>query len=451
MRWTHLCWLLPSLSLSSAESPETMSGGATTVFDTGRNAYSHPLANLQTVTRRQHATGNSFFNENWVAAPASTTSRDGLGPLFNARSCSACHHLDGRGRTPEPGMESVALLIRLSIMVDSQAVPHPVYGDQIQPLSLPGAKGEARVEIEWQERSLNYADGVTKSLRFPVLKLHDWAYGVPEEKLLLSPRIANAVHGLGLLEAVPEETIRKLADPEDADGDGISGRVNEVWDKTDGRLRLGRFGWKANQPSLRQQTAEAFLGDIGITSPLLPEQNHSSAQKETFSIYPTGGDPELPENLLQRVTTYLRTLAPPARRDVSDPEVKRGAELFATLRCVACHVPELRTAETSDLVELQGHTIRPFTDLLLHDMGEGLADGRPDHLASGTEWRTPPLWGLGLQKTVNGHTQLLHDGRARDPEEAILWHGGEAEKSREDFRRLKQDDRKAVLRFLESL
>lgn len=443
---------LMGCTMASAIVPaEALSGGATTSFDTGRNAFSHSLANITTVTRRHHAVGNSLFSENWVAAPASATSRDGLGPMFNARSCSGCHFLDGRGAPPEPDKDSAALLVRISIMENGRAVPDPVYGGQIQPRSLPGGAPEAQVSVRWSEHEETYPDGKEITLRKPVLEFSAWADGPPSHPLLTSPRIANAVHGLGLLEAVPEAAIRSLADPEDADKDGISGRANEAWDKTLQKRMLGRFGWKASQPSVRQQTAEAFLGDMGITSPVNPQEAFTPAQKARLASLPSGGEPEIPENLLQHVTTYMRTLAPPARRDVDDPVVRRGSVLFNDLKCARCHVPLMVTGEVSDITELSNQIIRPYTDLLLHDMGEGLADGRPDEDATGVEWRTPPLWGMGLQKAVNGHTTFLHDGRARNAEEAILWHGGEAAASRDAFMRLPQSDRADLLRFLDSL
>ncbi|SKB01655.1 CxxC motif-containing protein, DUF1111 family [Prosthecobacter debontii] len=401
-----------------------------TVPDAGRNAYSHPMPGLSVETRRAHATGNSFFNENWIMAPGSASSRDGLGPYFNARSCSACHPLDGRGSP-----DSVALLVRMSMLSEGGSQPHPRYGDQIQTLALPGLKPEARIELTWQQ---------VGDLRRPQLHIDDWREGEPDRALALSPRVGNAVFGLGLLEAVAVEEIERRADPEDRDGDGISGRVNRVWDKTSKSLMLGRFGWKANQPTLRQQAADAFLGDIGITSPVNPDEDGPPE-------IPHGGSPELSELLLQRVTTYLQTLAPPARREVDHPQVKQGERLFQALRCAACHVPELQTAADAHLAELRSKTFHPYTDLLLHDLGEGLADHRPDHEAEGREWRTAPLWGLGLQETVNGHTTLLHDGRARNAHEAILWHGGEATASQEAYQKLSEMEREALLRFLKSL
>jgi CxxC motif-containing protein (DUF1111 family) len=242
----------------------------------------------------------------------------------------------------------------------------------------------------------------------------------------------------------------EVAGPDDTDGDGISGRVNHVWDVEHREVRVGRFGWKANQPSLRQQNAGAFRGDIGITSDLFPEEDCPPAQAECRAA-PSGGAPELDAWKLEQVTFYTRMLAVPARRDVDHPEVLRGRRLFRELRCASCHVPRHETGTMPDAPELSGQTVFPYTDLLLHDMGPELADDRPDFEATGREWRTPPLWGLGLVRTVNRHTRFLHDGRARSLEEAILWHGGEAEHSRERFRDLSAPERAALLRFLESL
>jgi CxxC motif-containing protein (DUF1111 family) len=255
--------------------------------------------------------------------------------------------------------------------------------------------------------------------------------------------------GLGLLEVVPQDEILAREDPEDADGDGISGRANHPFDPIAGAPALGRFGWKANQPGLLQQNTGAFLGDIGITSALHPEQNCTEAQTECAAAF-APSEPEADELIVDRVTFYSRTIAVPARRDVGDPLVLQGRELFAELGCAACHVPTLRTG-ASEIGQLVDQTIWPYTDLLLHDMGEGLADGRPDYEASGTEWRTPPLWGIGLVHTVNDHDNLLHDGRARGVAEAILWHGGEAQEARDAFVSLPRDEREALLAFMRSL
>ena len=448
-----LIWLLTA---SIAWSDDRLSGGDTTVFVTNDKAFARPLANISRLTRRQHTVGNSFFNQNWVASPASTTSRDGLGHLFNARSCSACHVRDGRAAPPKKGEISLGLVMRISLpgrLNTGGPVPDPAYGLQLSERALPGLKPEGHVQVRYEEVGGTFPDGEPFSLRRPTYDIVDLGAGPLSPDTKFSPRVAPAVHGLGLLAAVDDETLRAQADPNDLDGDGISGKVNMVWDYEGKKLVTGRFGWKANQPSLRQQTAGAFVGDLGITSPLFPDENHTTSYAELhkFVSMPNDEQPELTAKILQRVTAYLQTLAPPARRDVSDPAVRQGQRLFAAMKCASCHTPELKTGDFHQLAELRNQTIRPYTDLLLHDMGAGLADGREDFEASGQEWRTPPLWGIGLQERVNGHTTLLHDGRARNLTEAILWHGGEAEISRERFLNSTREERSALLSFLESL
>jgi CxxC motif-containing protein (DUF1111 family) len=239
-------------------------------------------------------------------------------------------------------------------------------------------------------------------------------------------------------------------DPEDANKDGISGRPNHVWDPLVSKVVLGRFGWKLNQPDIAHQTAAAFSSEIGMTSSFRPQQICTPVQTACAAA-PAGGQPEISDEIFAHMVTYQRMLAVPVRRNLDAPEVKRGAKLFADAGCESCHRATFTTAQIQDQPWLSGQTIHPFTDLLLHDMGEGLADGRADFAASGSEWRTQPLWGLGLQKTVNRHTRLLHDGRARDVSEAILWHGGEAERAKETFRNLSKQDREALLRFIDSM
>ncbi|HCQ39216.1 MAG TPA: thiol oxidoreductase [Verrucomicrobiales bacterium] len=455
-RWSSFHVLTWLVTASIAWSDDRLSGGETTVFVTNDKAFARPLANISRLTRRQHTVGNSFFNQNWVASPASTTSRDGLGHLFNARSCSACHVRDGRAEPPGNGEFALGLVMRISLpgrLATGGPVPDPSYGLQVSERALPGLKAEGHVRVSYDEVDGTYPDGGRFSLRRPTYKIVDLGAGPLNSKTRFSPRVAPAVHGLGLLAAVEEGTLRALEDPGDRDGDGISGKLNMVWDYEGKRLVPGRFGWKANQPSLRQQTAGAFVGDLGITSPLFPEENHTAAYAELHNLGDQSEDqhPELSAKILQRVTAYLETLAPPARRNVDDPVVRQGQRLFARMNCASCHTPELRTGNDYPLVELRDQTIRPYTDLLLHDMGEGLADGREDFEANGQEWRTPPLWGVGLQERVNGHTMLLHDGRARNLTEAILWHGGEAEKSRELFLNSTSKERSALLSFLQSL
>lgn len=435
------------------EAQEALSGGAATVFATTRQAFGQPLPHLTADQETRFFVGNSFFNRNWVSAPSSTTARDGLGPLFNARSCSACHLHDGRGRPPEPGEEMLSMLVRLSIPgqdVKQGVVPEPTYGDQLNGLAVHDVPPEGRVLVTYEEILGAFEDGEPYSLRRPTYAFTDLNYGPMRLETLMSPRVAPAMVGLGLLEAVPEQTLMDLADPDDADGDGISGRPNRVWDRVRRQTVLGRFGWKANQPTVAQQVGGAFLGDIGITSPLFPDDNCPSTALACRQAR-NGGSPELSESLFGHVVFYSRALAVPARRNPQQPAVRRGRQLFDEAQCGACHMPTLRTGVVPGLPDLSQQVIHPYTDLLLHDMGAALADGRPDFEATGSEWRTPPLWGIGLVETVNRHTYFLHDGRARNLAEAILWHGGEAEASKEYFRSLPTADREALLQFLRSL
>ncbi|WP_257448428.1 di-heme oxidoreductase family protein [Archangium lipolyticum] len=436
------------------EPGEELSGGSTTVHDTTRNAFTLAARNLQGERRDAFFVGNALFNRNWVTAPSSTEGLDGLGPIFNAPSCAGCHFKDGRGKPPtEPDEKPLSLLFRLSIPgQDAHGGPvgDATYGGQLQPQAILGVPAEGQVALTHTPREGRYADGTAYTLEEPHYTLVDLAFGPAHPELMMSPRVAPAMVGLGLLEAIPDSALEALADPDDKNGDGISGRINHVWDVEHGEARVGRFGWKANQPSLRQQNAGAFRGDIGITSELFPEEECTPAQQVCREA-PSGGAPELDAHKLEQLTFYTRMLAVPARRDVDAPEVLRGRRLFRELDCAACHVPRFETGTVPDAPELSKQVIFPYTDLLLHDMGPELADDRPDYEATGREWRTPPLWGIGLVETVNRHTRFLHDGRARSLEEAILWHGGEAERSRERFRNLSATDRAALLRFLESL
>ncbi len=327
----------------------------------------------------------------------------------------------------------------------------PVYGGQLQDKATEIVLNEFNVWVSYQEISGQYPDGTSYSLRQPVYAFQQLNYGPFASGLMYSPRIAPQMPGLGLLEIVPEADILSYADESDADQDGISGKANQVWDAELQQVVLGRFGWKANQPSLKQQTAGAFNGDLGITSNLFPQDHLSLVQQQQYPNVPNGGSPEIPDDILNKVVSYTRTLAVPARRNYDDGVVLRGKYLFQEIQCSSCHRPELNTGNSGEIAALHHQKIWPYTDLLLHDLGDGLADGRPDFLASGNEWRTPPLWGIGLIPTVNGHSYLLHDGRARNIEEAILWHGGEAEKSREAYKKLNSTDRAALIKFVESL
>jgi CxxC motif-containing protein (DUF1111 family) len=437
---------------SPGELLDPQSGGAGSVAASNRNAFGQPSALLSNDERRRFEVGESFFTQNWVAAPASTQSRDGLGSLFNAQACSSCHVRDGRAAPPaDVDDPNRGLLLRLSIPDAGEgATPlgEPTYGDQLQDRAIPSVDPEGTMTITHREIPGAYRDGTPYRLSEPLYELTDLAYGRLHPETLLSPRIAPQVIGSGLLEAVADADILAAADPDDADGDGISGRPNWVVGG-DGQRQLGRFGWKAAVPSVADQVASAFLEDIGITNPLLGEEN-CPTPAEACREAPNGGSPEIDADPFDRIVFYSQTLAVPERRDLDDRDVATGSRLFAELRCTACHTATFTTAN-HQVAALSNQVIHPYSDLLLHDMGAGLADGRPDRSASGSEWRTPPLWGIGLVETVNGHTNFLHDGRARSIEEAILWHGGEAAAAQSGFVALDAEERAAIIAFLESL
>jgi CxxC motif-containing protein (DUF1111 family) len=430
-----------------------LTGGETTVFDQSSNSFGLPATNLPLEDHPRFFAGNAFFNTNWVAPSSEVNGRDGLGPLFNVRSCSACHFKDGRGEPPQGNEVPNGWLLRISIPGTNEhggPKEEPVYGNQISVRALPDVQPEAGIGIKYTTVTDQYPDNTVYQLLDPTYRLTDWAYGEPHSDLLVSPRVASVVFGLGLLDAVSQVEILSREDEEDGDGDGISGRPNWVWSHSLQKKELGRFGWKANKATLIDQTAGAFVGDIGITSNLFLSENHTDAQDLT-DPFPSGGTPEIKERDLEDVVFYLQTLAVPAARIEKRSAFQEGKELFNQLQCSVCHVSNMKTSDDYPVPALAGQTIRPYTDLLLHDMGEALADNRPDYEATGKEWRTPPLWGIGLIPKVNKHSRLLHDGRARNIEEAILWHGGEAEASKLSFMKLDAQQRALVIKFVESL
>lgn len=437
--------------------PANLGGETTRTGGVTQNAFSQSAPNLSNEERRVFEIGDSFFNQNWVQAPASTDARDGLGPTFNAQACSSCHLRDGRGQPPDPEttVDELGLLLRISLPTEQGDAPRPVprYGDQIQDRSLDGVPAEADVGVEYTTIDGSYADGTPYELRKPTFTIDDPQFGPLPDDVLVSPRLAPQVIGAGLVESVPQASIEDAADPDDADGDGISGRTNTVIDAVTGEQALGRFGWKANVASIEGQVTAAFHGDIGITSSVHPDENCPPGQAactDGISGSNEPGEPELTDDRLGSVSFYSRTLAVPAMRDTSESDVEGGAALFDDFGCASCHTPTLETGATS-IAALADQTFHPYTDLLLHDMGEGLADGRPDFEASDSEWRTPPLWGVGLVDEIDGYRFLLHDGRARTLEEAILWHGGEGQQAMESFRTASDDERRALIEFLEAL
>ncbi|WP_305417498.1 di-heme oxidoreductase family protein [Photobacterium leiognathi] len=438
------------------------SGGSnTTTPKTGADAFSLPASNLPMSKRLDFSVGNSFFRNPWVQAPATTDARDGLGPIFNTNGCQNCHIKDGRGHPPEKDdMNSVSMLVRTSIpaltdeqkqqLIKSGVIPEPTYGDQLQDFVLPDAKPEGTIALTYTDVPVTFADGEVITLRKPNLSITDLNYGPMADDVMLSARIAPPMIGLGLLEHIPEQTLKRFVAEQAAENKGVSGKLNKVWDVRANKTVTGRFGWKAGQLNLMQQNAAAFNGDIGLTNALFEQENCTDKQTICAEL-PNGGKHEASEKVLTFVEFYSQHLAVPARRNINDPHVMKGEKLFADIGCQSCHRTQIKTAKVPERPALSEQMINPYTDLLLHDMGEGLADNRPEFLANGQEWRTPPLWGLGYTEEVNGHTNFLHDGRARSVMEAVLWHGGEAQTSRDKVFQLSKSDRQALVAFLDSL
>ncbi|HWM30620.1 MAG TPA: di-heme oxidoredictase family protein [Methyloceanibacter sp.] len=448
-------------------------GGATSRGSTSTaNAFSLSSGNMSFRRELDFKIGNSIFRRLWVSAPSSTDASDGLGPLFNSRGCQNCHLKDGRGHPPlsaDVPDDSGSMLVRLSVPAATQdekekleahsvnSIPEPTYGGQLQDRSIQGFKAEGKLKIDYKEKPVTLAGGEVVNLRTPSYEIGDLGYGPMSPDVMISPRVAPPMIGLGLLEAVPEEQILANAVPEGADKNGISGKPNRVWSREHEKVMLGRFGWKAGVPTIAQQAAEAFAGDIGISTTMMPFPSGDCTEKQPECLNaPNGNSPryqnvEVGDELFDLVTFYSQNLAVPARRKPDDPEVLKGKQLFYKSGCTGCHNPKFRTGEVPGQPHLSHQLIYPYTDMLLHDMGERLADHRPEGEANGYEWRTPPLWGVGLTETVSGHTLFLHDGRARNVTEAILWHGGEGQASRDAFANLPKEDRDRLIAFVNSL
>ena len=438
--------------LDGYENGEEYQGGEqSTTFDESVNAFGNAVPGLTSSQNSDFVVGNSFNRNPWVLAPSSTVARDGLGPFFNAVSCGSCHFKDGRGEPPQLGQQAVSLLMKISVNgTDAHGGPNPVpnFGTQLNPFQVPDVtNGEGNVNITYTEIPGTYPDGTTFSLRKPNYAFENGALS----NVMYSPRVAPAMFGTGLIEAIPESVILNLADPTDMDGDRISGKPNYVWDIANQTTSLGRLGWKCGAPSVKQQVAAAFVNDIGITSSLFPNENLHGTQITQYGNLPNGGSPEIEDDIFNKVVFYTAALAVPGRRNAKDENILKGKILFNEIGCNKCHINKLSTGISSHVTQLSNQNIFPYSDFLLHDMGEGLADHRPEFLADGNEWRTTPLWGIGLTHTVNSHTYFLHDGRARGYEEAILWHGGEAEDIKQVFMNLSAEQRGLIISFLKSL
>jgi len=431
------------------------------------NAYGHAVASLLPEHWSDLRQGKALFVTTWVArgevaaeraarGPAAQV-REGLGPLFNESSCQGCHFRDGRGRpihdtrqrsAREPERTGSPLLLRLGLAgPGDQLLPEPAYGTQLQDRALAPFFAEGAFDVTVRPLAGRYPDATVFALELPVVTLRALRAGPLQHDTRLSLRLPPSLIGLGLLEAIPEADILALADPDDTNGDGVSGRPSQVRDPRTGARALGRFGWKASQPSLWLQNATALREDLGVTTPVFPEPVCPAGEP---ACAPAAA-PELAAAELELLTRYTRLLGPPERRGVGDAVVARGEAVFTRVGCAACHHPRFVTGEVADLPELAHRTIEPYSDLLLHDLGEALSDHRPEGDAHGPEWRTAPLWGLGLLRAVSGEVRLLHDGRAHSPEEAILWHGGEAQAARDRFASAPREDRAALLRFVDAL
>jgi CxxC motif-containing protein (DUF1111 family) len=406
LRASTMRWVLAGL-LSGALATGTACGDLLTSAPDPGDVFDGPVDGLSASELAAFVRGDAEFGRRF--APST-----GLGPIFNDVACAACHSGDGRGR---PGNA----LTRIGSPDDDMY--RSLGGPQIQDRAIPGAVAETTPA------------GVAVSLRLP-----------------------PPVFGVGLIEAIPESEILSRADPDDADGDGISGRPNWVTPPSwvpvtepggGAAPRIGRFGRKAQTTSILQQTVEAYLQDMGITTDFLPDENRNPLAGHTNDAVDVVPDPEVPAGTVFAVVTYLRLLAPPAPGP-PDATRERGSVLFTDIGCASCHVPVLHTG-AAIVGALSNRPVALYSDLLLHDMGDALADHRPDGGATGREWRTTPLWGLRLiRQFLNGDAFLLHDGRARTLEEAILLHGGEAQRARDLFNALNAADRAALVDFVGS-
>lgn len=419
--------------------------------------YMQPVPGLTHSQLQKFKAGEKQFKAPWVVFPL-LGGEWGLGPTFLANSCVGCHVQAGRGRTfDQPDAIVFHQMLRLSLPgegADGGPVPHPNYGDQLQVFGVNvGLKenlkpGEAELYVDWLPEPVTLPDGTLVELRKPAFRIEKPNFGPIDASVLTSLRNTQVVFGVGYLEAVAEEDILALAALQRTQG--LNGRPNYVRDDIHQRTALGRFGWKANQPSVRQQIAAAFHGDMGVTSSLYIEENCPPVQTACRAM-PPGNRPELLDYSWDELNFWSVALDAPAARDQDNPQIIRGREAFEKARCAQCHVPEMRTGDYPLLPAISKKIFHAYTDLLLHDMGPGLADGRPDFKAGPQDWRTAPLWGIGLSAQVNGSTHLLHDGRARNVLEAILWHGGEAQASRDLFAGLSKEERDDLIAFVNSL
>jgi len=419
--------------------------------DSGKSAFSQPISGLNNDEIDIFYLGKSVFKTPWVTAPSITTARDGLGPLFNANTCRNCHPGNGAGVAVKPnGTANFSLLIRLShkesnntkLLERNGFEPDSTYGAQLSVNGSINTPAEGQFNVTYKDEQGKYPDGTTYMLRSPTYTLKNLKYGALDKETIFVPRIGSALIGLGLIERISDKDILAYEDVDDTNKDGISGKANYAFDPESKSTRLGKFTWKASATSVKHQSAAAAHNDMGLSNPLFPWHNCTKVQKGCLKEAALSEhEIDLPAYRLDAVAFYLSNLAIPKQREAGSH--KEGKKLFERLNCAACHVPSYTTSD--------GIKIKPYSDFLVHDMGEQLADGRSEFLANGNEWRTAPLWGMGLYKKVSGEANYLHDGRARSIEEAILWHGGEAKQSKKDFMALDRPSREKILDFLNSI
>lgn len=438
---------------------KALTAGDLTHFKFGPDAFAEEAPNLPWGISKEFDVGDGIFERSFRPAREDVNKfvyaidRDGLGPLFNGASCESCHVSDGRAAPPQ---KKGGMLFRVSIPGKGEhggPKPHPVYGGQLADKAIEGYKPEVEIDIDYEIIVGNYADGESYTLRKPIYTIAKAHYGELGKDAMISPRVGPHVAGLGLLDALTDKTILEAADPDDKDGDGISGKPNMVWDVEMQKMSVGKYGWKAETPTIKQQTADAAVNDMGISNPQFKAQNCGELQTECLTAKhgTTGNQDEMTDEQLDIVTTYLEFLSIPGRDYLDNEDVQKGEKLFTEANCSACHRTDMVTGTEHRRTRLHNQKISPYTDLLLHDMGPGLADHRPSFDANGYEWRTAPLWGIGMVKVTNGHTNFLHDGRARNLAEAILWHGGEAEQSKQAFIMMAKTEREALIKFLKSI
>ena len=472
------------ISPAEAVENEHLSGGEASIKKVQSDAFSENSNNMVSVERKKTFNlGDDFFNNPWVEGSASTSSRDGLGGLFNNNACQDCHIRDGRGHAPvdENDTDFDSMLFRTAtanigfededlILRSLKAnVPDVFFGGQLQQHGISGVSPEVDLKVSYQSKVVSFTDGSSVTLRDPTWTITSYSAEQRfEADTVFSARVAPPMIGLGLLALISEADILIKEDINDNDADGISGKANYVWSVNNQEVTLGRFGWKAGQPSILEQSAGAFVNDMGLTNRLHQKETCTEEQSDCLTAPNGNGDSvndydfEVSDPILDSIAFYSSHLAVPERRDAYSEQVLTGKALFLQAGCQGCHTQSYTTLTDQDQPELSEQTIFPYTDMLLHDMGEDLADFTPENepasddmlyefLATATEWCTPPLWGLGLTKTVDPEATFLHDGRANTIMEAVLWHGGEAENTKQKVLAFNEEERAALLAFLNDL